>query len=91
MTRLLGSSGSVGVDYLGSVHRGGRADKGHGVMRSVGGSGGAVGALAAVGAVGQEAELSKSLCQLPVKPGPHHRPWAPPGRAGPGHTHPPGG
>lgn len=47
----------------------------------------AVGAPAAVGAVGQEAELSKSLCQLPVKRPPHHspvprarRPHAPGGR-----------
>lgn len=32
--------------------------------------------------MGQEAGLSKRLCQLPVKPGPHRRQGAPVGRAG---------
>lgn len=46
----------------------------------------AVGAPAAVGAVGQEAELSKSPCQLPAKRWPHRRPV--PREQGP---HTPGG
>lgn len=59
-----------------------RRDKGCGVTRSVGGSGGAVGAPAAVDTVEQEVELSKSRRQLPVKPGPHHRPRTPLRRVG---------
>ena len=68
-----GSSLEGGNDR-GSVHRGARGDKGVGSRGQSEGQEAAVGAPAAVGAVGQEAELSKSLCQLPVKRRPHHRP-----------------